>query len=398
MSASRSILHVDLDAFFVAVERVLNTRLQGRPVVVGGAPERRGVVAAASYEARAFGVRSAMPMGQAMRLCPDLVRVGGSHGMYSRASRAVFNLLGDYTPIIEKVSVDEAYLDLSGTDIVVGPAIDAAEKMRKEVRERLRLDLTIGMSRNRLVSKVASAFAKPQGLFDVQPGQEARFLAPLPVEALPGVGPVTAKRLHEFNLPKLGGLASTETWFLKDAFGNYGPAMQVRARGEDDTPVCPPWERRQEKSIGHEQTFAEDTEDHAFLRAKLQELLTRAARRLRAKGLLARKLSIRLRWADFVTVSRDVTLLDASDHDGELLGPALELLRKMHDRRTLVRLLGVRLSGLVRGYWQGTLTDVTATRERSLVNALDGIRDRHGESAVRCGAVVALKKRHHFSE
>lgn len=383
-------MHVDLDAFFVAVERVLNPKLAGCPVVVGGAPECRGVVAAASYEARACGIHSAMPMARALRLCPDLVRVRGSHGMYSRASRAVFDLLGNYTPVMEKVSVDEAWLDLTGTGLVLGRAVDAAERMRREVKERLRLDLSIGVSRNRLVSKVASAFAKPCGLFDVHPGQESRFLAPLPVRALPGVGPVTEKRLAEFHIPRLGVLADTEAWFLEEAFGSYGPGLQRRARGEDDTPVCPPWERPREKSIGHEETFTEDTEDHGFLRAKLVQLLASAARRLRRKGMLARKLTVRLRWADFVTASRDLSLPLATDHDGELMESALDLLRRMHDRRTLVRLLGVRLGGLTRGFWQGRLDEPHRQRERSLVQALDAIRDRHGDSVVRGGEAVRL--------
>ncbi|MDP6849933.1 MAG: DNA polymerase IV [Planctomycetota bacterium] len=393
MSRSRSVLHVDLDAFFVAVERVLNPSLNGLPVVVGGAPEKRGVVAAASYEARSFGIHSAMPMAQALRLCPDLVRVHGSHGMYSRASRAVFGILGNFTPIVEKVSVDEAYLDMTGTGLAIGRTLDAAEKMRKEVRERLRLDLTVGVSENRLVSKVASAFAKPQGLFDVRPGQEARFLAPLPVKTLPGVGPVTEKKLLDFNLPKLGAVANTEAWFLEEVFGSYGPALQRRARGQDDTPVLPPWERPQEKSIGHEETFPEDVGDDAFLRAKLQVLLSAATRRLRKKSLLARKVSIRLRWADFVTVSRDFTLPLATDHDAELLEPALELLHRMQTRRTLVRLLGVRLGGLCRGFWQGSLHEPQRGRERSLVHALDSIRDRYGEKSVQTGEAARLSSR-----
>ncbi|RMH01348.1 MAG: DNA polymerase IV [Planctomycetota bacterium] len=388
----RSILHVDLDAFFVAVERVRDPSLVGRPVVVGGPPERRGVVAAASYEARAYGIRSAMPMAQAQRLCPDLVRVDGSHRLYGRASRAVFALLGAYTPIVEKVSVDEAYLDLSGTGLLFPRAVDAAERMRREVRERLRLDLTVGVARNRLVSKVASAFAKPQGLFEVRPGQEARFLAPLPVQRLPGIGPVTTRRLLDFRIPRLGVLAATESWFLEEVFGEHGPAMQRRARGEDDTPVRPPWEPHEARTIGHEETFAQDTEDHGFLRAKLHELLAAAARRLRAQGLLARKISVRLRYADFVSESRDTTLPVATDHDGELLAPALELLHRMATRRTLVRLLGVRLGGLSRGYWQGSLLDPRRARERRLVAALDGIRDRHGMSAVRAGETVWLRR------
>jgi len=215
-SDHRTVLHADLDAFFVAVERVRDPRLRGRPVVVGGSPAERGVVAAASYEARALGIHSAMPMAQALRLCPDLVRVRGSHGLYRRASRAVFELLGAYTPIVERVSVDEAYLDLSGTERLFGRAVDAAERMRREVRERLRLDLSIGVACNRLVSKIASAFAKPRGLFEVLPGQEARFLAPQPVATLPGVGPVTERRLLDFNIPRLGQLAVTERWFLEE--------------------------------------------------------------------------------------------------------------------------------------------------------------------------------------
>ena len=392
---ARSILHVDLDAFFVAVERVLDPRLVGRPVVVGGSPELRGVVAAASYEARAYGIHSAMPMAQAVRLCPDLKRISGTHGAYSRASKAVFDLLGQYTPIIEKVSVDEAYLDLSGTSHLFGRAVDAADRMRSEVRDRLRLDLTIGVSRNRLVSKVASAFAKPMGLFDVHPGQEARFLAPLPVRAMPGIGPVTTRRLHDLNISRLGTLANTESWFLSELFGTYGSSMQTRARGEDDTPVCPPWERPEVKSIGHEQTFAIDTDDHAFLRAKLRELLESATRRLREKGLLARKVSLKLRYADFVTETRDATLRQATDHDLELLAPMRELFHRMAARRTLVRLLGVRLSGLSQGFWQGDLFDPEAARSRQLVSVLDQVRQRYGVKAVRAGESVWLANSEH---
>lgn len=386
----RSILHVDLDAFFVAVERVLEPNLRGRPVVVGGAPAERGVVAAASYEARAFGVRSAMPMAQALRLCPDLVRVPPRFDVYERASRAVFRVLESYTPVVEPVSVDEGYLDLTGTERLFGRAVDVAERLRREVRERLRLDLTVGVARNRLVSKVASDFAKPAALFDVRPGQEPRFLAPLPVQALPGIGPVTARRLLDFNIQRLGGLAATEEWFLEEVFGSFGAAMQAHARGEDDTPVCPPWERPEAKSIGHEETFPRDTDDHAFLRGKLQELLEHAARRLRADGLLARRVTVKLRYADFVTEARDATLACATDHDVEFLEPALSLLHRMAARRTLVRRLGVRLSDLRRGFWQGTLWDERRARERQLIAALDRVRQRYGARKVRTGATVGL--------
>jgi DNA polymerase-4 len=381
---------VDLDAFFVAVERVLDPRLCGRPVVVGGRPDQRGVVAAASYEARAHGVHSAMPMAQAFRLCPDLTRVSGSQAMYSRASRAVFKQLRDYTPMVEKVSVDEAYLDLSGTGILLGDAVDVADKIRTSLKERLRLDITIGLSRNRLVSKVASAFAKPQGLFEVRPGGEARFLAPLPVRVLPGVGPVTTRRLRDLHVEKLGSLARTESWFLEEVFGPLGPAMQRRARGEDDTPVRPPWEVRQARSMGHQETFAEDTDDPLFLRAKIQDLLAHASSRLRQKGLLAKTVSVQVRYADFVSATRDFSMSSTSDHDMEFLGPALHLLRGLTQRRTLVRLLGVRLSGLSRGYWQGRLFDERAVRSRRLVGAVDWVRAKYGFDAVRVGETVRL--------
>ncbi len=381
----RAVLHVDLDAFFVAVERVLDPRLNGRPVVVGGPPETRGVVAAASYEARAFGVHSAMPMAQALRLCPGLVRVSGRHEVYARASRAVFNLIAGYAPVVEKVSVDEAYLDLTGTALIHGRAVDAAERMRREIRARLRLDVTVGVAHNRLVSKVASTFAKPRGLFDVQRGQAPRFFAPLPVQALPGVGPVTTARLRDFHIDFLGTLAGTESWFLERVFGAYGPAMQTRARGEDDTPVCPAWERPQAKSIGHERTFAQDTDDLRVLRGRLQELLEEATAAMRADGLLARTISVRVRYADFVTVSRDASLPQPSDHDQEWTPLAQELLARMVTRRTLVRLVGVRFGGLTRGFWQASLFAQERAAQRRRLEVLDRLRARYGERTLRAG-------------
>ena len=387
----RSILHVDLDAFFVAVERVLDPRLNGRPVVVGGSPQGRGVVAAASYEARKFGIHSAMPMGQALRLCPDLVRVNGSHGMYRRASKAVFDLIGTYTPLVEKVSVDEAYLDLSGTHHLFGSALDAADRMQREVKERLRLDLTVGVSSNRLVSKVASAFAKPCGLFDVRAGQEPRFFAPLEVKTMPGIGPVTAKRLRDFHIDHLGVLAKTDCWFLEEVFGSYGPSMQRRARGIDETPVCPPWERPERKSLGHERTFAEDTDDLRILRGRLQRLLEKSCAQLRVEGFLARTLSIKLRYADFITETRDLTLPQPSDHDLEWWKVAEQQLERLLKRRSLVRLLGVRFSGLERGFWQGGLFEEEQVVQRGRIAVLDKIRNKYGEQSVQSGDRLWLR-------
>ncbi|HEX9793195.1 MAG TPA: DNA polymerase IV [Planctomycetota bacterium] len=391
MSAPRRrILHVDLDAFFVAVERVYDPSLRGRPVVVGGSAEGRGVVAAASYEARAFGVRSAMSMARAQRLCPDLVRVSGKLDLYQKASRAVFALFTELTPVVEKVSVDEAYLDMSGTKGLHGSAWAAAERLRRAVRERLQLDVTIGLSGNRLVSKVASAFAKPCGQFEVLAGQEARFFAPLPVGALPGVGPVTEEQLHKAGVRRLGQLAAASEPLRRRIFGSGADTVRARAAGGDDTPVRPPELRGDAKSLGREETFADDAGDLGFLRAKLQELLGEAARQLREHGLLARKVSVKLRRADFVDATRDATLPAATDHDGELLEPALALLEGLAPSMLPARLLGVRFSGLSRGFWQASLWAGERARERWLVDALDRIRDRHGGRAVRSGASAGL--------
>ena len=386
----RPILHVDLDSFFVAVERVLDPRLNGRPVAVGGSPESRGVVSSASYEARARGVRSGMAMARALRLCPDLVRVRGRHEVYARASKAVRGVLDGFSPVVEPLSVDEAWLDLGGTGILFGGAVDTAERIRREVRDRLRLDLTVGVAHNRLVSKVASTFAKPRGLFEVRLGCAAGFLAPLPVRSLPGVGPVTDRRLQELSIPRLGVLAATETWFLEAVFGNSGPSMRARARGEDSTPVRPPGEAPTRRSIGHEETFPEDIDDPRLLKARLRRLLDKAARRLRKKGLLAGKVSVKIRWADFSTVTRDATLAQPTDHDLELVGPAMDLFDRMAARRPLVRLVGVRLSGLARGFRQPSFLDHRAERSRRLVSAMDAVRGRHGFDAVRAGEAVWL--------
>ena len=382
MNPPRCILHVDLDAFFVSVERVLNPKLCGLPVVVGGSPQSRGVVAAASYEARAFGVRSAMPMGQAHRLCPDLVRISGTPGMYGRASKAVFSLLKSYTPVIEKVSIDEAYLDFTGMGFCFDSAVDQAEKMRIEVKNRLRLDITVGISQNRLVSKVASAFAKPQGLFDVQVGREARFLAPLPLRALPGIGPVTAKSLEDLGFSYLGQVAQADAAVLLRAFGSQGAILKKRAEGLDATPVRSSGQPRQSSSLGHDETFLKDTRDLSYLEKRLQNLLARASYRLRKKNLLAKTVTVKVRKADFTSKTQAFTLPRPTDYDVELIEQALRILRSLTVDRPLVRLVGVRLSGLTSGVRQGDLFDAEATRGRKLYSVADQVRKKYGFRSV----------------
>lgn len=383
-SRQRNILHLDLDAFFVAVERVVEPRLKGRPVVVGGPPEARGVVASASYEARAFGIHSAMPMARALRLCPEVIRLPGQHDLYARASKAVMKILGAYSPLVESVGLDEGYLDLTGTNRLFGAAVDAAARLQREVKERLRLEATIGISGSKLVSKVGSAFAKPRGLVDVMRGQEGGFLDPLKVTRLPGVGSVTAKRMRDFNIHRVSDLTAVDLNHLVLAFGGLGRLLFRRARGMDDSPVLP---RRGVKSIGCEETFPIDTADYAELSRKLFGQAESACQRIRRQGLMARTVQVAIRYADFVEVSRAVTLGTQTDMELEIYPAAEALLRKLHSRRTLVRRLGLRLSNLAPGSWQLSLLPEARSRDRqrALIDSLDKIRERLGQGVLRWG-------------
>lgn len=354
-AAARLIFHVDLDAFFVAVERVLDPSLCGKPVVVGGSPEGRGVVAAASYEARAFGVRSAMPMSRAVRLCPQLVRVRGSRDAYRRASRAVFGLLREASPCIQKVSIDEAYLDLSDQERAQGRGFDTAVQLQREVRQRFRLDLSIGIASNRLVAKIASGASKPTGVFEVLPGHERAFLAPLPIRKLPGIGPATAERLHAMRIQTLGELVAAEPRLLEARLGRGVESLQARARGVDHSPVRPPQPGSLPKSISHETTFPVDRSARDFLDQQLAELLEATTKRVRKLDARARTVSVKLRYSDFSTQTRDRTLPRAGRDDADFLPAARELLRAMHDGRRPIRLLGVKLAGLEAGTWQPDL-------------------------------------------
>jgi DNA polymerase-4 len=384
----RIILHADLDAFFVAVERIRDPSLRGRPVAVGGAAERRGVVASASYEARSFGVRSAMPVGQAMRLCPGLVVVPPTPGLYGRASRAVMDLLRGYSPVVEVASVDEAYVDLTGTRRLFGSALDLSARMRGEIRGRLGLETTMGLASNRLVSKVAAGLAKPSGLLDVMPGQEAGLLAPLRVERLPGVGPRTRERLGALGIARVGELAVVPPTCLEAAFGLVGLVLHRRARGEDDTPLGT---GREALSVGTEETFAVDTGDRSALEAVLMRQVERTAREIRRQGVQARTVTVRVRYADFVDATRSCTVDPPSDIDMELFARARELMRRALARRTLVRLLGVRLSGFDHTGWQLGLFDAAhRARQRELVLAVDRIRDRYGWQSVSWGRTLAV--------
>lgn len=392
--APRAILHVDLDAFFVSVERLRDPSLAGKPVVVGADPrggKGRGVVAAASYEAREFGIHSAMPISEAWRRCPRAVYLPGSPDLYRRAARAVRAIFHRFTPAVEPVSIDEAYLDLTGTERLFGPPPAAAERIRRAIRDETRLPVSMGLATSKVVAKIASTLAKPAGFLHVWPGREAAFLAPLPISRMPGIGPATRERLHEFNLRTLGDLARIDAEFLTSAFGEHGRSMAARAVGAEGGAVEEPGIP---KSISREVTFEEDTADVARCEAILAYLAERACHDLRGHGLTARTVTLKLRYRDFTTVTRRTTLDTPTDSDRIVGAAARELFRAAYARRVNVRLLGVGLANLVYAAPQLDLfAEPRALAWERLLNPLDRLRDRYGFGAVKTGATMALRAR-----
>ena len=394
--APRAILHVDLDAFFVAVERLRDPSLAGRPVVVGADPRGgrgRGVVAAASYEARAYGLKSAMPIGEAYRRCPHAVFLPGRHDLYARAARAVRRVFRRFTPAVEPVSIDEAYLDLTGTERLHGPPAGTADRIRAAIAAETELPVSMGLSTSRVVSKIASDLAKPAGFLHVWPGRERPFLAPLPIERMPGIGPATRERLSEFNLRTLGDLARLDPMLTGSLFGNWGPSLLARARGEDPPEVAAPGRGGHErpKSVSRECTFDDDTDDPAFCEGVLFFLSERACRDLRGHRLTARTVTLKLRYRDFTTVTRRATLATPTDSDRTVAATVRELFRAAYARRVRVRLLGVALANLVDAAPQLDLfADPRALAWERLLATLDRLRGRHGFGIVRTGPTLGL--------
>jgi len=389
--ALRAILHVDLDAFFVAVERRLDPSLEGKPVVVGADPREgkgRGVVAAASYEARAFGIRSAMPIGEAYRRCPDAVYLRGQRDLYVRAGRAARRILGRFTPAVEPLSIDEAVLDLSGTERLHGPPAETAGRIRSAIVGELGLPVSLGLATSRAVAKIACNLAKPSGFLHVWPGREAAFLAPLPIERMPGIGPATRERLHSFNVRTLGQLARIDRELLAGVFGEHGASLADRARGEGPAAV----ERRERpKSVSRETTFEEDTTDAGYCEAVLYGLAERAARDLRSHGLVARTVTLKLRYRDFTTVTRSTTLPSPTDADRTIARAARAMFRVAWSRRVSVRLLGVGLANLVDAAPQMDLfADPRDLAWERLTGPVDRLRDRYGFGAIRTGPALRL--------
>jgi DNA polymerase IV len=396
----RTIFHVDMDAFFVSVEELFDPSLKGKPVVVGGRSNERGVVSAASYAARKFGVHSAMPLRTAYQHCPHAIFVEGHPERYREYSGKVFQVLQTYSPQVEMASIDEAYLDLTGTERLHGPPFQAAHKLRQSMKAATNLNCSIGISTSRMVSKVASDQAKPNGILWVCPGQEAAFLAPLEIRKIPGVGKVGEQKLHECGIHKVGDLARLDQRLLEQKFGKWGVALAGKSHGLDagawfDGEVG---EHENPKSISHEHTFNQDTADAMALESMLARLSEMVGRRLREHSVFARTIQLKLRYKDFSTYTRAHTLDHATQLDIELLEEVRALFRAAWDGRP-VRLLGVHAGSLEADEGQMNLLDGDrAERWRKALTAVDRLRDKFGESSVSMGAGMNARFRERVHE
>ncbi len=382
---TRAIIHMDLDAFFVAVERLDNPALVGVPVLVGGRPEVRGVVASASYEARPFGVHSAMPTATALRLCPQAVLVSGHRERYVEMSRRVMTLLGGYTPLVEQTSIDEAYLDVTGTEAHFGPPGQLARTLQDQIQADLGLSASFGVAINKLVAKIASDLHKPHGITVIRPGQEAAFLAPLPLTRLWGAGPAMRAALARLGAATIGDVAVLPLAELKSRFGAHGEGLWRAAHGIDDSPVTP---EREAKSISREETFARDVRDAERLRRELLRMSDEVGGSLRRHHLQARTIGIKLRYPDFTTFTRQATLAEPTDTGPVIYAQALALFEALWDGRRPVRLLGVGASGLVPPARQLRLFEQEDQRQAQLDAALDRIRARFGENAIQRASLL----------
>jgi len=377
------ILHIDMDAFYVSVELLERPELRGKPVVVGGQPNRRGVVSAASYEARKFGIHSAMPLRTAGKLCPHAIFLEGRHDLYARWSDRIAEILGRVSPIVEMASIDEAYLDLTGTERLHGPPLAAAHALIRAIGSETHLPCSAGLARTRLVAKVASDQAKPRGLVWVPAGVEAEFLAPLGVRRIPGIGKVTEAALHALGIETVGQLAARSQEKLEETFGQWGTALYRKSRGEDSYEFFVDAEA---KSLSHSHTFESDTRDRATLDAMLSHLCQKAAKRLRESGLDARTVTVTIRYAGFETVTRARTLSEPAHLDQVFLETVRQLFDRNWDRGRAVRLVGVELGDLSHGGAQLNLLEA-ARREKldKLARATDKLRERFGFAKVQFG-------------
>lgn len=391
---SRKILHLDLDAFFCAVEELHNPTLKGKPFAVGGRADQRGVVASCSYAARMFGVHSAMPMSRALQLCPELIIVSSQHGNYSEVSKKVMKVI-EISPFIERISIDEAFLDVTGLPESMK---EIARELQYKVNFQCQLPISIGGATNKLVAKIANDWGKsqrkgsepPNTITIILPGEEAEFLAPLPLQSLWGVGPKTAEKLEAVGIKTIGTLAKTPDKTLELLFGRFGPDLRQRALGIDNRPITMEHEA---KSVSNEVTFARDRSDERQLLLTLRSLSEQVGRRLRKASLAASTIQIKLRWADFTTITRQLTLNSLTNLDQEIYETAKTLFMENWPKGKPVRLIGVGASNLGQPAHQLSLWDDDYQKEVKLIDAVDELREKFGKDVVKHGNQLTRKSK-----
>ena len=380
---ARCIFHIDLDAFFVSVEQVLNPELKGKPVIVGGDPERRGVVASASYEARSFGIRSGMPSSKVRRLCPQAIFIRSNFSLYKDASAKFMEILGDFSPHIEPLGFDEAYLDVTGYEEPYGSPQKLALAIKERIHKELKITASVGIASCKVVAKITSDLCKPDGLLEIVPGEEQTFLNPLPIGKLPGVGKKTEQALKEIGITTIGALASLPLDTIERRLGTTGAVLHSYAMGIDEREVESPGEA---KSISQELTFARDTLDQNFLEANLHNLCQEVCQDLRIQNKKARCVAIKLRYTDFRTITRQVTLKEASDGTQVVFATAQQLLRKtLAKQEKPIRLIGIRISSLIGEEKQLPMFNSETGKPERLDKAVDKIRSKYGPTAIKTG-------------
>lgn len=376
MFQKRAILHVDLDAFFASVEVLRDSRLKGKPLIIGGS-KGRGVVASCSYEARHFGVRSAMPMKMALNLCPEAIVVRGDMEEYSKQSKIVKEIIGEQAPLFEQASIDEFNLDLTGMDKYFG-CWKWSKEMRQKLMRETGLPMSMGLSVNKLISKIGASYSKPNGQHKVDEGNERAFLAPMPVGKIPGIGKQTDRKLRVMGVQKVKTLSEIPVRLLQREFGTKpGISLHRKSHGIDTSPVVP---FHHQKSMSKERTFQTDTIDIQNLKDRLTKMVTQLAFELRKKGKLTSTIAVKLRYTDFDTHTQQ-RRIPFTSNDRELIRHSHELFDKLYQRRVMVRLLGVTFSNMVNGNYQIDLFNDTE-QEISLLKAMDKIRNRFGSGAV----------------
>ena len=385
----RTIFHLDLDSFFVSVERILNPSLIGKPVIVGADPQYgRGVVAACSYESRKFGVHSGMPIKQAYQLCPKGIYINGSHSEYGKYSKSVKRILENYAPLIEQASVDEFYMDFTGTKNIYGSMYMLAVKIQKEIEAKLLLPSSIGIGSNKTIAKICSDYAKPKGVTYIIPGMEKEFLSPLPIETIPGVGKKTLPDLHLKGIYKIGDITKLSEDYLIAAFGKYGSSLWRKANGEGSEYLNPPTER---KSVSKERTYGKDENNRAEAEHTLFKLTGQVCQLIRNKNWQTSTISIKLRYSDFVTLTRAKTI-KPTDDDKIIFETAVKLLRKADTRRVSIRLIGIHLTNFNEFTEQEEIFENDEVKRKKMFRAVTKIRDKFGYSSIQLGGILTNKR------